>query len=380
MFSDLEFLKSIICERCFYNLQAILFEEAGNISVLESALSEAEGSFSATDRHQEGVHESEKHRPPKTYTQPEAEKPKPKVRKCRHGAKCIHLKRGPGKCNFFHPPEEVAMYHPPSTSSRASQAKSTIPKRDKKRAKECSYGLNCKLLRKGPTICPFYHSPKEIYVFHPNAQISATDASVEASKTHFYSSVLHSSSQVESNNVIDANAAPRVVGKNKKHIRNMMKKSGTTISLTPKVDSNGRCMVHITGSTDQADKEAANMVVEASLRAFTFLESPEEISIMSVLTGDEVSLPTQPLSVTPTSSNKTGAEQLLSFFEQQKSFLKVPPKKFYNWLKSDDIDSFEAFVEACSDEDYQAEMQANGLKGFKRRPFFKAVKVAAGSG
>lgn len=67
----------------------------------------------------------------------------------------------------------------------------------------------------------------------------------------------------------------------------------------------------------------------------------------------------------------------MAFVQKHQDCLKCPPKDFYEWLKSNDIICLVELVEACKDKDFlQFEMQANGLKGFKRKPFVNAVKAA----
>jgi hypothetical protein len=314
--------------------------------------------------------------------------------RCRFGAKCSNLKKGPGKCKFFHLPEEVAMHHPTFMSLDTSQTESAVLERNKKRTKACRFGLDCQRLRKGPAVCPLYHFPQEICVYHPNGKgligtgskregVDTVDLSRATSSTNFNSAVRsdQDSEMVKRNILIDAIAGPHVVGKNKKHINIIMKKSGAKVMLTHKVDSNGMCMVWITG-TEKAVNKAADMVVEASLRLSKYTisqsDSPEETSILSALTGDESAMPIKTAVLTPTSDG-LGTEKLLAFLEQQKSCFKCPPARFYEWLLSEDMDTFENFVEACSDEDYHTVMQENGLKGFKRGPFLRAVKRAAAS-
>jgi hypothetical protein len=45
-------------------------------------------------------------------------------------------------------------------------------------------------------------------------------------------------------------------------------------------------------------------------------------------------------------------------------------------MRSQDIDSLQDLLEAMGDEDFRVEMQSNGLKGFKKAAFKKAVQSA----
>ena len=72
---------------------------------------------------------------------------------------------------------------------------------------------------------------------------------------------------------------------------------------------------------------------------------------------------------------------LVSFLQNPDtaSSLKTTPAEFYQWLLSEDIMTITDLVEACGDQSYvKNDMQRNGLRGFRRTPFQKAVSKAAG--
>ena len=72
-------------------------------------------------------------------------------------------------------------------------------------------------------------------------------------------------------------------------------------------------------------------------------------------------------------------DPLLTFLRSQSACIKGSVDDFYNWLvQSEDIDTIEALKEASQDDDYLNETMKNGsgrsgLKGFKRKPFQRAV-------
>ena len=72
-------------------------------------------------------------------------------------------------------------------------------------------------------------------------------------------------------------------------------------------------------------------------------------------------------------------DPLLTFLRSQSACIKGSVDDYYNWLvKSEDIDTIDALKEAAQDDDYLNETMKNGsgrsgLKGFKRKPFQRAV-------
>jgi hypothetical protein len=324
---------------------------------------------------------------------------------CRYGLKCTDLKKGTTKCKFYHSPEEIAASHSNEVDLDVSKVASDVSQRCRK---HCKFGLDCSKLRNGPTTCPFYHPMREIAVYHPNADgfadaVSsanfASNANVDVTST--YSSTKYYSAEsseqesvvVRRDVLIEASTAPYVVGKGGKHIKSMEKTSGAKIKVNRKVDANGMCTVHISG-TDEAVLRAIGLVTKAASgpnkstsaeassgsinnRVESVFAAPEEVSILSESTGDEQVLSKQAL-ITPT-SNGWGADGVLAFLEKHKSCLKCSPVIFHKWLQSEDIASLNDLAEACADKSYPSFMQANGLKGFKRGLFLKAVKVAAAS-
>jgi len=302
------------------------------------------------------------------------------IKRCHYGAKCFKLKRGPDKCNFFHPPEEIALHHPTFAGSPATDAVSRVkdptPKQNKKASKACKYGSECHKLRRGPKLCPFYHSPEDISFHHADAGGTVPREGSESVSTNGSAAISmeRRTANVERSIRSEANAGPH--GKHDRRAKEIMKQ------VTPEVDSKGMSTVRIIGSR-QAVNGASNEVVGSSLQPAPFADTAEECSILSNLTGDDPSLLTKSAGATVSSttypSGVSGAGGLKEFILQNKSCLKCSPDKFYQWLCSEDIETIESLAEACQDEDYHAVLQQNGLKGFKRGPFLKAVKAACAS-
>jgi hypothetical protein len=69
-------------------------------------------------------------------------------------------------------------------------------------------------------------------------------------------------------------------------------------------------------------------------------------------------------------------DDLLDLCRQQSTCIKESPESFWRWLRSQDIESLADLQEAMDDADFPAEMQSNGLKGFKKAAFKKAVQTA----
>jgi hypothetical protein len=82
---------------------------------------------------------------------------------------------------------------------------------------------------------------------------------------------------------------------------------------------------------------------------------------------------------TKAAAAKSKDEQLLDFCQQQAACIKSSPKTFCEWLRSQDICSLQDLAEAMDDEEFRSEMQANGLKGFKKTVFKKAISTATAS-
>ena len=313
-------------------------------------------------------------------------------RRCVLGLNCPQLEQGPDVCPFVHTPEEIAFYHPhdplalglsvlptdllsdnetfhtamldPNNLTAAEPVAAeppTVSAPKLKNKTRCRYGIKCSNFKRGPEKCKFFHPPEDIAKVHPD--LASTSVSSNPS------SPTGSSQEVQRNILVQSNVTPHIVGKHKKHLHAMMKKSGAKIELNRAVDSNGMCTVRITGSPE-AVEIAANLVVESSLKNAKFVES-EESSILSNLTGDE----TPEASTLPAAASSESVS-LESFLQKNKACLKCPPAKFLKFLLSEDIETLEALGEACEDEEYQTVLQDNGVKGFKRGPFIKAVKAA----
>lgn len=70
---------------------------------------------------------------------------------------------------------------------------------------------------------------------------------------------------------------------------------------------------------------------------------------------------------------------LEEFCRLQAACIKGPPDDFATWLRSQDVESLQDLLEAVDDDDFRGEMQMNGLKGFKKGTFKKAVQSAVDS-
>jgi hypothetical protein len=336
---------------------------------------------------------------------------KPKEKKhdrCKNGLDCCKLKKGATACPFFHPPDEILVFHPnyqqfASSPAQAmpqpvlngkdalakyeEQSKGNASKgKGEKKPDQCRKGLDCRKLQKDAFSCPFYHPPNEILVYHPNANVPqenllVTETTFRSGKTSSEDSSPPQKevSVTEHEILIASSAVGHVVGKSKKRLYSIMKKSGAKVKILRKTDSDGMSTVRLSG-TEEAIAKAAEMVIDAALNSTKFSDvraGPEEISVLSGLSnGDSSMTENQITLVTPISSScKDGA--LMAFVQTHQDCLKCPPKHFYEWLKAQDIISLVELVEACKDEDFvHNEMQENGLKGFKRKPFVNAAKAA----
>jgi hypothetical protein len=133
--------------------------------------------------------------------------------------------------------------------------------------------------------------------------------------------------------------------------------------------------------TVNAVAKAANLVTDTALESSRYYISTEELSHFGGLSCDEPYLaPDDARSVNTKVSSSQNEDPLLLFVKKHKDCFKCSPSKFYLWLCSQDMCSLSDLAEACEDEKFVVnDMQANGLKGFKRRPFIKAVNAATGA-
>ena len=302
--------------------------------------------------------------------------------RCKYGGSCKNLRRGVDKCKFFHTPEDFEI---------ASQKR-------KKQKKACRHGVDCQKLRRGPNACPFYHTPEQIGRLHPDFEgsVAGTNSTMKDQRTPTQGtnaatglniSVLNSREESNANVLravnVPADTIPLVVGKNGKRIQDIIKKSGAHLALTKAVDANGMRCVNISG-TEEAVRVAADLVIETtSPKVSDDVAEEDHSDDVSGLTADSTPFPTgisRPSIVTPSAGSGGGDSSLLFFLQAQKACLKCPPARFHQWLTSVDILTITDLAEACEDEDYHGELQNNGLKGFKRGPFLKAVANAAGGG
>jgi hypothetical protein len=177
--------------------------------------------------------------------------------------------------------------------------------------------------------------------------------------------------------MLESNAVGHVVGKGKKGLGCIVRTSGAKVVVSKEADSHGLFAVTISG-TENAVAEAANLVTDAALKSSI---STEEISLLSGLSWDETFLaPDNARSVNTKVSSSPNEAPLLLFVKEHKNCFKCSPNEFYLWLCSQDMCSLSDLAEACEDEEFVVnDMQANGLKGFKRRPFIKAVNAATGA-
>jgi hypothetical protein len=350
------------------------------------------------------------HRGNNGTTAPVSSKPGEKLSaRCMKGLDCRKLKNGATACPFFHQSGEISVFHPnyqpvlsppaqatpqPVLNGKAASAKyeaqskgnASKGKGEKKPAR-CRKGLDCRKMQKDDFACPFYHPLSEILVYHSNANIpqhnlSVTDNTSRSGKTFPEDSPppRKDLSATEREFLIASSTVVHVVGKNMKRLYIIMKTSGAKVKISRKADSNGMCTVRVLG-TEEAVAKASELVFEAALNSAKFSTARaelEDISLLSGLSNEDSSTPNKNQStlVTPTSSSgKDGA--LMAFVQMHQDCLKCPPKDFHEWLKANDIISLVELVEACKDKDFlQSEMQANGLKGFKRKPFVNAAKAA----
>ena len=83
----------------------------------------------------------------------------------------------------------------------------------------------------------------------------------------------------------------------------------------------------------------------------------------------------------PTSETKPPSTEvgILEFLSSNKACLKTPPETFFQWLQSQDIASLSDLAEGVNDAEFLAEMISNGLKGFKKGVFRKALQNASQS-
>lgn len=113
-------------------------------------------------------------------------------------------------------------------------------------------------------------------------------------------------------------------------------------------------------------------------------EVPSEIGIRSLLTRETITITEdgdRSSSTSNTSYNSTLNENdpLFLFLKSQHLCIKGNIEEFYIWLvKSEDIDSMAALMEAVSDDEYLEDSMkvgcgTSGLKGFKRKAFQRAV-------
>ena len=290
-------------------------------------------------------------------------------------------------------------------TSKAPQPPSRANKTSGKQPPRCWNGLNCRKLRNIPSTCPFYHPSDEIAKVQGLAEpkdvrMSAEKLSSESLSTTSPESV----SSVEREVLIEANAAGHVIGKGRKHLYSIMKRSGAKISVSKTADSNGMCTARISGK-DTAVEMAAGMVIEAALRSSKFPPTPsstEEVSLISGLSENQflpchAPLPTQEVSLisglsefqfssldkqpdlapSPNISTPDENDELIQFLRKHQDCIKCEPDEFHRWLISQDITGLRDLNEACADNEFvTTQMQASGLKGFKRGPFVKAVKIS----
>ena len=71
-----------------------------------------------------------------------------------------------------------------------------------------------------------------------------------------------------------------------------------------------------------------------------------------------------------------GGDPLVSFLEAQRDCLKFKPQETLAWLRQQDITSMDDLRDACNDMDFVDLdfKEHGGLKGYKRRPFLKALQ------
>jgi hypothetical protein len=98
------------------------------------------------------------------------------------------------------------------------------------------------------------------------------------------------------------------------------------------------------------------------------------VSPSSVLSETEVSAGSE--SAGQWSGCNLGVEE---FCRDQAACIKGSPEAFAGWLRSQDVESLRDLLEAVDDEEFREEMQSNGLKGFKKGAFKKAVQFAVDS-
>jgi transcription antitermination factor NusA-like protein len=377
--------------------------------------------------------------------------------RCKYRAACFNLKRGPDKCKHFHTPDEIARYHHTASGPEKMGAHVISSKLQPKPVACCKHGVDCNDLRMGPSKCRFFHPMEEISVYHPNFMTSDAPVSSSAGSQESTSISENKKKDVYRNLLVGADIAPVIVGKGGKRILALRKKSGAKLDINRKVDANGMCTLQISGTAKSVEEAiklvdeilldnskvssentqqyvhrniiveantisiligdggrlvksimnktgtkitvsrdadsngcctisitggaeavqmAAKLVVDASLGAngSSGLGSTEDMSLLSELTGDDL-IQARPNTVAPTSSE--GENGLLAFLLKHKSSLKCSPLQFHKSLKTDDILNLLDLAEACEDEEYTSVLQEYGLKGFKRGPFVKAVHRAA---
>ena len=302
------------------------------------------------------------------------------------------------------PPEAVMKPFPESVPSSGIASAND----HQHRPKRCRRGLHCRLLHKSDTSCHFYHPPDEIAAYHrlvsdtnPLTYASSTSVPVSnstsgggmkakgnCSKTappaNNATAAIENREDAYEEILIDRRCAPIIIGKNFKKIRGLMKTSGAKIKIDRKSDVNGMNIARITGSPSSV-KVACQLVVEAAARASETVSpsgsallhtKQEEISVLSEASlTEEVSSSTDTHTATDEKVIEGVENELMMFLDKHSDCLKCSPSAFYEWLISLDVLSIRDLMEACADIDFvKTEMQANGLKGFKRGPFTKAAQ------
>ena len=102
---------------------------------------------------------------------------------------------------------------------------------------------------------------------------------------------------------------------------------------------------------------------------------PASLPIISSITSAAAA--SLPSGATPLLGGNSGDHiiSVLSFLERHKDCLKRSPASFHKWLQGEHVNTMADLQEACKDADYlEGDMQANRLRGFKRKLFAREVK------
>ena len=191
--------------------------------------------------------------------------------------------------------------------------------------------------------------------------------------------------------LIESRVVPIIIGKKRLKLVKLMKKSGTKIAIDRKSNADGMSKVRITGMPSNVET-ASKLVLDAAARAIASFvpRSPKDSSVPhDSIKKKRAASVSKKVSVSTNTKEANGQSKqggdgkdvdLLTFLVKQQNCLKCPPVAFYEWLIGLDVHTMGDLLEACTDNTFvETDMQLNGLKGFKRGPFIKAVQQVAAS-